>query len=95
MDPLPSQSPSGMPRNENPPDRFTCCCGRPHCPHSEYNNKVLEGLELDLRTAAQVGQVCLIIAWLRLLSWLLFLARMSKILRLVLSAGAIFPRSPW
>ena len=50
-----SQSPNGMrPRNvENP----SCCCGQVSCAYLEHNNAALEGLEKDLRNAAQIGQV--------------------------------------
>ena len=37
----------------------SCCCGRTHCAYLERNNLALEGLEKDLRNAAQIGQVCL------------------------------------
>ena len=36
----------------------SCCCGRLHCPVLGQNNSALEGLERDLRSAVQVGQVC-------------------------------------
>lgn len=35
-----------------------CCCGRPTCAFLEHNNVALGGLEKDLETAAQLGQVC-------------------------------------
>ena len=35
----------------------TCCCGRSHCAYLEHNNVALEGLEKDLQSAAQIGQV--------------------------------------
>ena len=52
-----SQSPLGMRHNERPVISFKCCCGRPHCAFLEHNNVALEGLEKDLRSAAQIGQV--------------------------------------
>ena len=36
----------------------SCCCGRLHCTLLDQNNSALESLERDLRSAAQVGQVC-------------------------------------
>lgn len=41
---------------EAPPLR--CCCGRSECAYLQHNNAVLEGLERDVATAAQLGQVC-------------------------------------
>lgn len=34
-----------------------CCCGRQSCAYLEHNTAALEGLERDVRTAAQLGQV--------------------------------------
>ena len=36
----------------------SCCCGRRHCAFLLRNTSALEGLERDLRNAAQIGQVC-------------------------------------
>lgn len=36
-----------------------CCCGRDQCAYLEYSSAALECLEKDVRTAAQIGQVCL------------------------------------
>ena len=38
-------------------DTLSCCCGRAQCAYLEHNNAALEGLESDLRSAAQIGQV--------------------------------------
>ena len=35
----------------------TCCCGREQCAYLEHNNAAIEGLEKDLQSAAQIGQV--------------------------------------
>lgn len=35
----------------------SCCCGRVQCAYWNYNNAIIQGLEKDLRGAAQVGQV--------------------------------------
>lgn len=53
---LMSQSPNGMlhPNTEVP----SCCCGRIQCAYLARNTSALEGLERDLRSAAQIGQVC-------------------------------------
>lgn len=41
------------------PSRETeCCCGRASCAYLRHNNEALDGLEKDVRTAAQLGQVC-------------------------------------
>jgi hypothetical protein len=34
-----------------------CCCGRASCAYLSHNNAALDGLEKDLKTAAQLGQV--------------------------------------
>lgn len=34
-----------------------CCCGRLDCAYLQHNNAALEGLERDVATAAQLGQV--------------------------------------
>jgi hypothetical protein len=42
-----------------PVERETeCCCGRDSCAYLRHNNEALDGLEKDVRTAAQLGQVC-------------------------------------
>lgn len=35
-----------------------CCCGKDDCAFLRYNGTLLEGLERDVQTAAQLGQVC-------------------------------------
>lgn len=35
-----------------------CCCGRTDCPYLAHTGTLLEGLERDVHTAAQLGQVC-------------------------------------
>lgn len=37
---------------------IACCCGRASCAYLNHNNAALDDLEKDLRTAAQLGQVC-------------------------------------
>ena len=52
------QSPNGMRLpNMDAPEAPSCCCGRSQCAYLEHNNAALEGLEKDLRSAAQIGQV--------------------------------------
>ena len=34
-----------------------CCCGQRQCAYLKHNSEVIEGLEKDLRGAAQIGQV--------------------------------------
>ena len=34
-----------------------CCCGQQQCAYLEKNDEVLKGLEQDLQSAAQIGQV--------------------------------------
>lgn len=34
-----------------------CCCGRSECAYVRHNHAAMEGLEKDLRSAAQIGQV--------------------------------------
>jgi hypothetical protein len=34
-----------------------CCCGKVECAYFEHNNAALSGLEKDVETAAQLGQV--------------------------------------
>lgn len=36
---------------------LTCCCGRRDCAYLLHNNAALDGLERNLHTAAQLGQV--------------------------------------
>lgn len=50
---LSSQSPRGMQMERAP----RCCCGRSECVYLEHNAAALEGLERDLQSAAQIGQV--------------------------------------
>jgi hypothetical protein len=35
-----------------------CCCGNEHCAYLQHNQRALDGLERDVRTAAKLGQVC-------------------------------------
>ena len=35
-----------------------CCCGNASCAYLKQNQRALDGLEKDVRTAAQFGQVC-------------------------------------
>ena len=53
LESLLSQSNGGM-QTET---QAACCCGRSHCAYLAHNNAVLEGLEKDLQSAAQIGQV--------------------------------------
>lgn len=53
LDSLLTQSTGGIRDTKRP----TCCCGRMHCAYLEHNNAALEGLEKDLQSAAQIGQV--------------------------------------
>ena len=48
-----SQSPLDMRHNSS----FKCCCGNQSCAFLEHNNAALRGLEKDLQSAAQIGQV--------------------------------------
>ncbi|KFY25262.1 hypothetical protein V493_04737 [Pseudogymnoascus sp. VKM F-4281 (FW-2241)] len=44
-----------------PVERDTeCCCGRDSCAYLRHNNEALDGLEKDVRTAAQLGQALLV-----------------------------------
>ena len=43
--------------------RITCCCGREQCAYLEHNNAAMEGLEKDLQSAAQIGQVSVEFRW--------------------------------
>ncbi|KAK8208617.1 hypothetical protein IWZ01DRAFT_348255 [Phyllosticta capitalensis] len=36
-----------------------CCCGNSDCPYLSHNGQLLEGLERDVQTAAQLGQALL------------------------------------
>jgi hypothetical protein len=42
---------------------LACCCGRTSCAYLSHNNAALDDLEKDLRTAAQLGQVCSLEPW--------------------------------
>ena len=55
LDSLLSQSSGGMRASSELPT--TCCCGRPKCAYLEHNDAALRGLEQDLQSAAQIGQV--------------------------------------
>ena len=37
--------------------QLRCCCGRSECAYLRHNHAAMEGLEKDLRSAAQIGQV--------------------------------------
>ncbi|KAI9835246.1 MAG: hypothetical protein M1838_005330, partial [Thelocarpon superellum] len=39
---------------------FACCCGRYECAYLKHNNAALDGLERNVRTAAQLGQALLV-----------------------------------
>lgn len=52
LDSLLSQSTAGMPSSSMP-----CCCGRPNCAYLKHNDAALRGLEQELQSAAQIGQV--------------------------------------
>ena len=54
LDSLLSQPLGGMRGMERP---ATCCCGREQCAYLEHNEAAIEGLEKDLQSAAQIGQV--------------------------------------
>ena len=53
LDSLLTQSTVGMRGTEGP----TCCCGHSDCVYLKHNYAALEGLEKDLQSAAQIGQV--------------------------------------
>ena len=55
LDSLLSQSSQGM--QAGPESSSKCCCGRPECAYLQHNNVALRGLEKDLHSAAQIGQV--------------------------------------
>jgi len=42
-----------------PHPRAACCCGNEGCAYLRQNTSALEAVERDVRTAAQLGQVCL------------------------------------
>jgi hypothetical protein len=49
------------------PVNTACCCGRSSCVYLIHNNAVLSDLEKDVRTAAQLGQVSIILLhWIAL-----------------------------
>ncbi len=54
LDSLLTQSIGGMKVTDR---KVICCCGRSQCAYMEHNNAALEGLEKDLQSAAQIGQV--------------------------------------
>ena len=54
LDSLLSQPLDGMRVMERP---ARCCCGREQCAYLEHNEAAIEGLEKDLQSAAQIGQV--------------------------------------
>lgn len=51
MDRLPEKGLSSIP---NP----RCCCGKTDCAYLRHNCTALDELEQEVRTAAQLGQVC-------------------------------------
>ena len=57
MEALLAQSLSGTRPNNSEIAGLRCCCGRPQCAFLQSNLGALEGLERDVRTAAQIGQV--------------------------------------
>ncbi|KAF4121471.1 Chromosome segregation ATPase [Geosmithia morbida] len=46
-------------RSGSPESFINCCCGRPDCPFLKKNCSVLESVEKDVHTAAQLGQALL------------------------------------
>ena len=54
LDSLLTESTGGMKLTDR---KTVCCCGRSQCAYLEHNNAALEGLEKDLQSAAQIGQV--------------------------------------
>lgn len=54
--PLSTQAEHGMPSTVALPS--SCCCGQLQCAYLQHNSAALEELEKDLRSAAQIGQVC-------------------------------------
>lgn len=54
-----SQFPSIPVAHDQLPARSTaCCCGKSECTFLRHNNEALDYLERDVKTAAQLGQVC-------------------------------------
>lgn len=53
--------PNSHPAN---PQTLTCCCGRPECAYILHNNAALDDLERNIHTAAQLGQVRRVAAFL-------------------------------
>lgn len=45
------------PRTSASPGIPQCCCGRTDCAFLSHNGELLESLERDVQTAAQLGQV--------------------------------------
>lgn len=43
-----------------------CCCGRTDCAFLKHNCTALDDLEQEVRTAAQLGQVCILSLFLAL-----------------------------
>ncbi|KAF2721358.1 hypothetical protein K431DRAFT_284961 [Polychaeton citri CBS 116435] len=43
-----------------PHERLICCCGNEHCAYLKRNQDALDGLERDVKTAAQLGQALLV-----------------------------------
>jgi hypothetical protein len=57
LEDLLAQSACGMRRDDHPEPRSQCCCGKPSCAFLVKNDAALDGLERDLQSAAQIGQV--------------------------------------
>ena len=56
LETLLAQSSHGMQSDGQQRPR-ACCCGQDQCAYLEQNDVVLKGLEQDLQSAAQIGQV--------------------------------------
>ncbi|TQV92284.1 hypothetical protein V2A60_006974 [Cordyceps javanica] len=59
---LPSRRSTPTPdgrRSATPSATLQCCCGRPHCPALRRNTNIIEAVEKDAHTAAQLGQALL------------------------------------
>lgn len=47
-----------LPQPESASSPLQCCCGSPDCVHLKKNCSILEAVEKDVHTAAQLGKVC-------------------------------------
>lgn len=48
-----------LPQPESASSPLQCCCGSPDCAHLKQNCTILEAVEKDVHTAAQLGKVCM------------------------------------